>query len=497
MFDTYLVYAVGRRARHRGPALGARAGALRGGDEAARPAAGAAAQRLLLPLTLELTDEELDAVEAHREVLDRVGFEVEPFGGRTVVLNAVPNPHPRFDAARCFREMVADLARGRFGGWANRLERFAATYACRAAVKAGTALSEREMRELLLRLFATDAAAARRARPLARSCSCRARSWSGGLAATVALTPVLVGPDRASARRRWRVALAAHLPIEVISADSRQVYRRLDIGTAKPTQKERRRGAASRARPGRAGRALQRGAVRPGGGGVDRGRAVAGEAAGRGRRHRALRAGAGRGTVRAAAARSGAAARRSRRWASGLDAARAGALGGAARSRVSRAAGASARSRAIEVALLTGQPLSTLAARGAERQARSCPWYVRLTVPRPVLHQRIRHRAEADGPARADRGSGGGAGRRRDRPGSPGSTASGIREAVAVPHGRRRPGQRWPRRSPSARGSTPSGRRPGFGISCRGDGADARCDPAGRRSSRRRSPRLWSRSWSQ
>ena len=116
----------------------------------------APAQRLLLPLTLELTDEELDAVEAHGQELRRVGFEAEAFGGRTVVVHAVPSPHPRFDAAACFREMITDLARGRFGGWANRLERFAATYACRAAVKAGQRLEQREMRELLLRLFATD-----------------------------------------------------------------------------------------------------------------------------------------------------------------------------------------------------------------------------------------------------------------------------------------------------------------------------------------------------
>jgi DNA mismatch repair protein MutL len=118
--------------------------------------AGAPAQRLLLPLTLELTDEELDALESHGEELRRVGFEAEAFGGRTVVIHAVPMPHPRFDAGACFREMIADLARGRFGGWSNRLERFAATYACRAAVKAGDRLGEREMRELLLRLFATD-----------------------------------------------------------------------------------------------------------------------------------------------------------------------------------------------------------------------------------------------------------------------------------------------------------------------------------------------------
>ncbi|HYF39739.1 MAG TPA: DNA mismatch repair endonuclease MutL [Gemmatimonadales bacterium] len=117
---------------------------------------GAPAQRLLLPLTVELTDEELDAVDAHGEELRRVGFEVEGFGGRTVVVHTVPAPHPRFDAEACFREIVADLARGRFGGWSNRLERFAATYACRAAVKAGERLEPREMRELLLRLFATD-----------------------------------------------------------------------------------------------------------------------------------------------------------------------------------------------------------------------------------------------------------------------------------------------------------------------------------------------------
>jgi len=119
---------------------------------------GAASQRLLLPETLELTDEELDALERHRETIEAVGYQVEPFGGRSVVLHAVPAPHRRFDAIACFHELMADLARGRFGGWANRLERFAATYACRAAVKGGMPLSEDEMRALLFRLFETKLA---------------------------------------------------------------------------------------------------------------------------------------------------------------------------------------------------------------------------------------------------------------------------------------------------------------------------------------------------
>lgn len=116
----------------------------------------AAAQRLLLPATVHLAAAELDAVQAHRELLERIGFEAEPFGGDAMVLHAVPNPHPRFDAQRCFEELAADLARQRFGALANRLERFAATYACRAAVKAGDRLDPREIAELLERLFACE-----------------------------------------------------------------------------------------------------------------------------------------------------------------------------------------------------------------------------------------------------------------------------------------------------------------------------------------------------
>src|SRR2546430_13320387 len=113
---------------------------------------GAPAQRLLLPLTLDFSAAELEAVDAHGELLRRVGYEIEPFSGRSVVVHTAPNPHPRFDATRCLQELVADLAGGRFGGWANRLERFAASFACRAAIKAGQRLEPGEMRGLIARL---------------------------------------------------------------------------------------------------------------------------------------------------------------------------------------------------------------------------------------------------------------------------------------------------------------------------------------------------------
>jgi len=50
---------------------------------------------------------------------------------------------------------------------------------------------------------------------------------------------VILQGATATGKTALAVALAARLPLEAISADSRQVYRHLDIGTAKPTPAER------------------------------------------------------------------------------------------------------------------------------------------------------------------------------------------------------------------------------------------------------------------
>jgi len=51
---------------------------------------------------------------------------------------------------------------------------------------------------------------------------------------------IIQGPT-ASGKTALAHAIAEKYPIEIISADSRQVYRGLDIGTAKPTEEERKR----------------------------------------------------------------------------------------------------------------------------------------------------------------------------------------------------------------------------------------------------------------
>ncbi|HZE07430.1 MAG TPA: DNA mismatch repair endonuclease MutL [Gemmatimonadaceae bacterium] len=112
----------------------------------------APAQRLLLPLTLHLGPAEAEAFDANRDYLERLGFEVEGFGGHTLIVNTVPMPHPRFDAERCLRETLDALTGDRVAGAAAKHERLAATVACKAAIKAGEHLSQREMQALFAAL---------------------------------------------------------------------------------------------------------------------------------------------------------------------------------------------------------------------------------------------------------------------------------------------------------------------------------------------------------
>jgi DNA mismatch repair protein MutL len=112
----------------------------------------APAQRLLLPLTLHLGPAEGEAFDSNREYLERLGFEVEGFGGHTLIVNTVPMPHQRFDAERCLRETLDSLTGDRVAGAAAKHERLAATVACKAAIKAGEELSQGEMRSLFAAL---------------------------------------------------------------------------------------------------------------------------------------------------------------------------------------------------------------------------------------------------------------------------------------------------------------------------------------------------------
>ncbi len=115
----------------------------------------APAQRLLFPITLHLGPAESDAFDANRDAFERLGFEVEGFGGHTLIVSAVPMPHARFDPERCLRDTLDALTGDRVASTAARHEKLAATVACKAAIKAGELLSLDEMRSLFVALART------------------------------------------------------------------------------------------------------------------------------------------------------------------------------------------------------------------------------------------------------------------------------------------------------------------------------------------------------
>ena len=119
---------------------------------------GAVSQRLIFPLTLRLAPAEYNVVEESGALFERAGFEIEPFGSRTVIVHGAPAPHPYFNAERCLRDMLSELAAGSELTRAarNQHERIAMTFACKGAIKAGQKLSQREMAQLFEKLFTTE-----------------------------------------------------------------------------------------------------------------------------------------------------------------------------------------------------------------------------------------------------------------------------------------------------------------------------------------------------
>lgn len=109
-------------------------------------------QRLLFPLTVQLAPADAEALDAHRDLLESLGYELGEFGGQTVIVHSVPAPHPRFDAERCLRDTLSALTGDRSAAGAARHQHLAATVACKAAIKAGDALAAEEMRALFIAL---------------------------------------------------------------------------------------------------------------------------------------------------------------------------------------------------------------------------------------------------------------------------------------------------------------------------------------------------------
>ena len=116
-----------------------------------------ASQQLLFPIVLELSPTEKAIIESGTSYFASFGFDIGDFGGQSVSISAIPAFMKDGMVDEAVRGMLRYLMEGRSPESFNEPEkRFAAAFACGAAIKAGQKLSQEEMNALLNSLFSTN-----------------------------------------------------------------------------------------------------------------------------------------------------------------------------------------------------------------------------------------------------------------------------------------------------------------------------------------------------
>jgi len=123
----------------------------------ARRAGKIEAQRMLMPLVIELSPRQIVTFEKIAEELAANGFEVEPMGPKSVAIQAVPAGVIAPDAEKLLREILDGIERENAAISIDTLQaKIAASTACHAAIKVNMPLEHSKMEWLLDALAKTD-----------------------------------------------------------------------------------------------------------------------------------------------------------------------------------------------------------------------------------------------------------------------------------------------------------------------------------------------------
>jgi DNA mismatch repair protein MutL len=121
---------------------------------------GVESQRLLFPETLELSFSEAATARRFVSELARTGFELEPFGGNTVIVGAIPRLAIARDSSGLVRDMLAELTQlGTSSAFQDARDVLLSRIACHSVVRGVHRLEELQIRELLRSMDDIDFAA--------------------------------------------------------------------------------------------------------------------------------------------------------------------------------------------------------------------------------------------------------------------------------------------------------------------------------------------------
>lgn len=110
-------------------------------------------QMLLLPDVITLTHKEMDIAKENMDMFRRAGFTLEEFGENTIKLSGVPNICVDLDTKELFLETLDEINTVARTAKQEKEEKFIATVACKAAVKANMALTKEEVDSLMDQLL--------------------------------------------------------------------------------------------------------------------------------------------------------------------------------------------------------------------------------------------------------------------------------------------------------------------------------------------------------
>jgi DNA mismatch repair protein MutL len=118
---------------------------------------GVPAQRLLMPLTIELGPRDGDWIGLNLATLQKMGIGIEPFGAGTWKIDALPQFIRTGDPVLLLRDIIDELRQTSVNSSKMRLgEDVIATTVCRHAVKANDFLREPELVRLIQDLLACE-----------------------------------------------------------------------------------------------------------------------------------------------------------------------------------------------------------------------------------------------------------------------------------------------------------------------------------------------------
>jgi len=112
-------------------------------------------QQLLFPANQEFSADDYNILIEIIPSLNTLGFQLREFGPRTILVEAVPTGMRGGSEGAILKEIIDHYRENRVFDY-SPAKRIAASYSCKAAVKAGDPLAEEEMRVLVDRLFATE-----------------------------------------------------------------------------------------------------------------------------------------------------------------------------------------------------------------------------------------------------------------------------------------------------------------------------------------------------